>query len=327
MYRIPRLPSSQVDASDVRCRPIYSPQRHWGLPSLPRQNGGGNAVYYNAYSNSGAHFAPSSGLIPDHGPISSPNNRRNPSNVRTGLPPVPTQAWRADLHHTGRVDSTAPTTREEFIHRPEMVALPHASSSDDELPSRRTVVRRQNCAYLQEMRNAHAEGRRARHIIHTDALGNIIDQKSQWHRAVRAVSRTELDWKIKSYKDHPEAWSYIIENIQRELNSTFVYVEKPLRVGYLEKYLSIAISRDRYNWRKHWKETGTRHHKCPQEAYDMWLPHWNSEKGRLESEAMADLRAMHKPKTNQRHNAGSQTVEEEPLVLALQVYFTNTLPE
>lgn len=141
--------------------------------------------------------------------------------------------------------------QETFVQDPEMVVLPQESSSDEDTPSRRNVVGRQNKAYLQEMRNAHAEGRRARHVIHMDALGEIIDQKSLWQRAVRALARTELDWKIKSYKQHPEAWTYICKNIQRELNRMFVFVSTPVKQGYLEKYLSITITKDRYEWRKH----------------------------------------------------------------------------
>lgn len=39
-----------------------------------------------------------------------------------------------------------------------------------------------------------------------------------------------------------------------------------------------------------------KHKKMPQEAYDLWLPHWSSEAGRQESETMSDLRAMQKSK-------------------------------
>lgn len=89
----------------------------------------------------------------------------------------------------------------------DMVGLPIEDNLDEEMPLRRNVVRRRNMEYLLEMRNTHAEGRRAKHVIHTNSVSEIIDQKSLWHRAVRALGRTELDWKIKSYRLHPEAWS------------------------------------------------------------------------------------------------------------------------
>lgn len=71
----------------------------------------------------------------------------------------------------------------------------------------------------------------------------------------------------------------------------------------MEKYLSCVISKDQAKWRKHWKDHGTKHKKMPQEAYDLWLPHWSSRAGRQESETMSDLRAMQKPKHSNVHAA------------------------
>lgn len=208
------------------------------------------------------------------------------------MPPNPTTTEFVEPYdHVKIVPITRPH-RHPTTSVVEKVLLPGESTSEDELLSKRNIVRRQNRAYLKEMRNAHADGRKPRHVIHTDSFGKILEHKSTWHRAVKAIGRTEIDWSIKSYRERPHVWEYIIKNIQRALNETFVFENTAVAEGYLEKYLSGTISKSRSRWRSHWKQFGTKHPKCPQEAYDTWVPHWSSEKGRLESERMAGVRAM-----------------------------------
>lgn len=297
-------------------------------------------MYQPNYVNAGVHYGSSSRSAPSHRLLSTTGSWRHGS----AAPRDEGHASQPELCSSARLTPQAPkprpvfesnmdgpafpSPREELVQDTQMVVLPQDSSSDDDIPSRRNVVRRQNRAYLQEMRNAHAEGRRARHVIQTDALGDIIDQKSLWHRAVRSLARTELDWKIKSYKQHPEAWSYITKNIQRELNRMFIFVSTPVKEGYLEKYLSITITKDRYEWRKQWKERGTKHRKCPQEAYDLWLPHWSSEAGGLESENMSKIRSMKKPKQSSS-KAAAITVSEPPPAISAAAparSFPNDIP-
>lgn len=242
----------------------YVPPARWGY-GLLRETFERNhdPMNYNQYRDVGTCYASSSQAAPP--PQFLPSlGVRHQSNVPAAVPShvhteelynnsgatMPPRQPRPPFH--SNLDMTAsPPLLDTFVQDPEMVVVPVDNSSDEDIPSKRNIVRRQNRAYLQEMRNVHAEGRRARHVVHTDALGEIIDQKSLWHRAVRALARTELDWKIKSYKQHPEAWSYITKNIQKELNKMFVFVSTPVKEGYLEKYLSITISKDCYEWRKH----------------------------------------------------------------------------
>lgn len=49
----------------------------------------------------------------------------------------------------------------------------------------------------------------------------------------------------------------------------FVFVPKAVKTGYLEKYFSITITKDRYEWRKDCKESRSKHRKCLQDAYDL----------------------------------------------------------
>jgi hypothetical protein len=61
-----------------------------------------------------------------------------------------------------------------------MVSLPQEESSDSDQPnSKRSSARRAHAAYLSEMKNAHTEGRRARHIIQTNEQGIIIGLRTK----------------------------------------------------------------------------------------------------------------------------------------------------
>lgn len=285
----------QMDVDDERSDRGYGPRRRWGHGAPLSTVEGNTSMYCNAYFHGGSHRASTPLPSTSQHYLNAGSLRRRHSSWSP--PPLP-----------NRESPTLQTSRNVYVPNQDMVTLPIDDISDDEIPSRRNAIRRQNREYLLEMRNAHAEGRRAKHVIHTNSLGDIVDQKSLWHRAVRALGRTELDWKIKSYRQHPEAWSYICKNIQRELNIMFVFVPKPVKPGYLEKYLSITITKDRYEWRKQWKESGTRHRKCPQEAYDLWVPHWSSEAGRIESENMAGIRSLKKQRSEKPQASDSLTL-------------------
>lgn len=88
----------------------------------------------------------------------------------------------------------------------------------------------------------------------------------------------------------------------------FVYVLNPVKPGYLEKYLSITITKDCYEWRKQWKQSGIRHRKCPSKAYDLWVPHWSSEAGRVESETMAGIRSLKKQRSEKSRDSAVVTL-------------------
>lgn len=273
----------------------YPPQQVWGQASLLRHNVAQDPVHYDASMHPREQFAADFTVSVDHRSDSSIGRRST-----TRLPSIPPTTELLEQNQRVGVLSLIQPHHRPSLSYIEKVPLLGDSSSDDEVPSKRNLVRRQNRAYLKEMKNAHADGRKPRHIIHTDLLGKIIEHKSAWHRAVKAIGRTEIDWSIKSYRERPDAWDYIIRNIQRALNETFVFEQTPVEEGYLEKYSSGTISKSRCRWRSHWKQFGTKHPKCPQQAYDTWLPHWSSEKGRLESDHMIGVRAKQLPKVRER---------------------------
>jgi hypothetical protein len=172
-----------------------------------------------------------------------------------------------------------------------MVSLPQEESSDSDQPnSRRSSTRRAHAAYLSEMKNAHTEGRRARHIIQTNEQGIIIGLRTKWHGAVKALARREIDFKLRNYNDHPMAWSIVLANIQRELNRMFVFQETEVMPGYLEKYLKDSLAKDRHKWRKHYMLHRQRHKKCLVQYFDACHSYWDSEEGQMESQKMTEKR-------------------------------------
>ena len=142
-----------------------------------------------------------------------------------------------------------------------------------------------------EMRAAHAAGRQARFPIATTPSGDIIGQRTKWHRAVRAIAKRTLDWSIREHKKHPVSWKWSLATIQRELDEMFTF-EVPVREDVLTEYVAGFISNDRSKWKKYWTEHNfTKHEDCPDEAFAMLDRYWRSDAGKRESEAMKEKRA------------------------------------
>jgi hypothetical protein len=72
--------------------------------------------------------------------------------------------------------------------------LQEESSNSYQSNSRQSSARRAHTAYLLEMKNAHTERRRARHIIQTNEQGIIIGLRTKWHGVVKALARREIDF-------------------------------------------------------------------------------------------------------------------------------------
>jgi hypothetical protein len=55
-----------------------------------------------------------------------------------------------------------------------------------QLSGQRKQNRQVHNAYLHKMKNAHVEGREAKHVVRTNEQGIIIELRSKWHGAVKA---------------------------------------------------------------------------------------------------------------------------------------------
>ena len=142
-----------------------------------------------------------------------------------------------------------------------------------------------------EMRAAHAAGRQARFPIATTPSGEILGQRTKWHRAVQAIARRTLDWSIREHKKHPLSWKWSLATIQRELDEMFTF-DVPVREDVLTEYVAGFISNDRSKWKKFWTEHNhQKHEDCPDEAFAMLHRYWRSDVGKRESEIMKEKRS------------------------------------
>ena len=161
----------------------------------------------------------------------------------------------------------------------------------DTINAARRQERQLDHAAYGEMRAAHAHGRQARFPIPTTPTGDIIGQRTKWHRAVRAIAKRTLDWSIREHKKHPVSWKWSLSTIQRELDEMFSF-DVPVREDVLAEYVTGFISNDRSKWKKWWTENNhTQHEDCPDEAFTMLDKYWRSDAGKRESEAMKEKRA------------------------------------
>ncbi|KAG0595889.1 hypothetical protein M758_UG207100 [Ceratodon purpureus] len=157
------------------------------------------------------------------------------------------------------------------------------------------ATRRQHRQFEQvgygEMRAAHAAGRPGRFPIPTTPSGEIIGQRTKWHRAVLAIAKRTLDWSIREHKKHPVSWKWSLDTFQRELDDMFSFTV-PVRVDVLEEYVAGFISNDRIKWKKYWIEsTRGKDKDCLDKAFAVLDKYWPSDVGRKESEIMKEKRA------------------------------------
>ena len=286
----------------VRASHDGRPETHPVARIAPRQTEAPlHTMYHNSYPCEGA--LPKSGIFPS---IPSGTSIDTGNNDPVHAPELlPRDFFEKGKHVSPPEQLFQPPRSKQvdisFLQRPvdppptksaAMVSLPQEESSDSDQPnSRRGSARRAHAAYLSEMKNAHTEGRRARHIIQTNEQSIIIGLRTKWHGAVKALARREIDFRLRNYNDHPMAWSIVMANIQRELNRMFVFQETEVMPGYLEKYLKDSLAKDRHKWCKHYMLNWQRHKKCPVQYFDAWRSYWDSEEGQMESQRMTEKRA------------------------------------
>jgi hypothetical protein len=159
-------------------------------------------------------------------------------------------------------------------------------------------------AYLYEMKNAHAEGREAKHVVRTNEQGIIIGLHSKWHGAVKALAKREIDYKLRNYNEHPLSWTIVFNNIQNQLNKMFIFEHTEVAEGYMEKYLKHSHSKEQHKWHKHWVMHRQRHEKCPIAYFNTCR---DSEEGYLESQLMSQKRTMGKDTFAAENNVSPPT--------------------
>ena len=82
---------------------------------------------------------------------------------------------------------------------------------------------------------AHAQGRSIpQTVVTTKQCGEIVGQRTKWHRVVQEVASRIIDYSIKKYRKCPEQWNWLINTITMEMNSMFIFKLVPVRKDVLE---------------------------------------------------------------------------------------------
>lgn len=197
-------------ALPIRPRAAYTPPSVLSGPPLPRPvDSTGNARHCT------------SDPLPRTTPLSAPQHPQPPC---TAVVAVPSQT-----HQRSR-------------------PIPCAAQRDASNTARRQTRHLHQIGYT-EMRAAHAAGRQGKFPIPTTPSGEIIGQRTKWHRAVRAIAKRTLDWSIREHKKHPVSWKWSLDTIQRELDEMFSF-DVPVRQDVLEEYVAGFISNVRSKWKK-----------------------------------------------------------------------------
>ena len=223
------------------------------------------------------------GTMPGQGP--SAGERRAPSSS-TRNADVPDHQQPPTL--SGQACLRSQSARASEVRTEDWRQTTDASPEERRLEGnkKRSVHRDYQRPFLKEMASAHAQNREPNIEIPVSSSGTVLGLKSEWHRAARLCARQTINYKVRSYKALKPYWESQVQCVAEKLSKKFTY-SSPLDIKYLGKFLKNTLKNDRKIWKAHFIETGgSKHPKCPEEAFTEWKKYWVSAAGRDESQQM-----------------------------------------
>ncbi|KAG0573871.1 hypothetical protein KC19_VG217000 [Ceratodon purpureus] len=121
-------------------------------------------------------------------------------------------------------------------------------------------------------------------IIKTDAGGNIVTNKLRVTWMVKRLMRLYVDVAQIHYKDTDEKF-LLVEQIVR---SKFDF-QPPLCRKWFSEFMRKHLERSRYDYRRHWDETGKIHPACPKDKHPALQAWWSSPSGSSRSHRMKEI--------------------------------------
>lgn len=177
----------------------------------------------------------------------------------------------------------------------------------------RKECRQSKAKAYQAIRDAHAQGIKAKYLITTSPDGEILSGKLKWCAAVRTSAFRTLDFKIREYKKHSHHWNWAIERIEKEVDDHFAYTH-PLRKGSIQEYVRDHVIKDRHKFKKHWVATnGEQHPDCPDEAFAVLDKYWRTDAAKDESEKMKGVRSAGKKRSRSSSAPASDRHSDVPI--------------
>ena len=129
------------------------------------------------------------------------------------------------------------------------------------------------------------------------------------HAQFRATARRILKLDVIHFRDHPDS---DINQIESEISKRFVF-DPPIRKGYVMYYIEESIRSVRYQWRKHWVDTGkgSKHRLCPMKYFPSLVAYWRTAAAEEESQKMKAARASARNARALRIQNGDLNGEDE----------------
>lgn len=149
----------------------------------------------------------------------------------------------------------------------------------------RNSNRKANATFAKELKESLATGQPTPMKVAEENT----DLKCTWHAAKKELAYKYLDLTKESWKDYNMFEKTTVHN---ELKEQFKF-DPPIDIKRVDKYLSGHLRTSRAVWKAHWKKNGpaTKHHNCPQEAWDRLCKWWPTTACQEEAAKMASRHA------------------------------------
>lgn len=149
----------------------------------------------------------------------------------------------------------------------------------------RNLNRKANSEFAKELKDALAGGRPP--IIKLSE--ERTDLKARWHAAAKEVAYKFLDLRKESWKEYTLFEKSKIHQVMHEQYK----FDPPIDPSKVYKYLSGHLRTSRAVWKAHWLKYGdaSRHHNCPEAAWEKLIKWWPTEACHEVSAEMAHRRS------------------------------------
>jgi hypothetical protein len=149
----------------------------------------------------------------------------------------------------------------------------------------RNLNKKANSEFAKEVKDALASGRPP--IIKLSE--ERTDLKARWHAAAKEVAYKLLDLRKESWKEYTMFEKSMIHKV---LDEQYKF-DPPIDPPQVDKYLSGHLRTSRAVWKAHWLKYGdaSRHHNCPEAAWEKLIKWWPTEACQEVSAEMAHRRS------------------------------------
>ena len=225
--------------------------------------------------------------------------------VSVPRPETPSPLCRTPLERT----STAQVMELVDLCTPPSDADTDKRSALDKRNLTRTLNKKANAAFIQEMKDSLAGGRPPSVNVPESAT----HLKARWHNAAKIAAYKLLDLRKESWKEYS---NFDKERVHNEIHEHYKF-DPPLDARRINKYLAGHLRSSRAVWKAHWQVHGNhnRHHNCPVEAWETLIKWWPTQACKDVAADMAQRRKFVQNKSKTGRKPLVQRLDDEVSLL------------